>query len=64
LLLLTPSTGAACLCSDSVTKVQFADDDTVLSSDSRGHTKVWDIATGEEKTKALGRLWVDFGSKG
>ena len=33
--------------------MQFADDDTVLSSDSDGHTKVWDIATGEEKTKAL-----------
>ena len=53
MLLLTPSTGAAFLCSNYVTKVQFADDDTVLSSDRRGHTKVWDIATGEEKTKAL-----------
>ena len=42
-----------CLCSYTVTQVQFADDDTVLSSDIRGHTKVWDIATGEEKTKAL-----------
>ena len=42
-----------CLCSDVVTKVQFADDVTLVSSDSGGQTKVWDIATGEEKTKAL-----------
>ena len=53
MLLLTPSTGAACLCSNYVTKVQFADDGTLISSDSGGQTKVWDIATGEEKTKAL-----------
>ena len=33
--------------------MQFADDDTVLSSDSGGKTKVWDIAKGQEKTKAL-----------
>ena len=42
-----------CLCSDFVTKVQFADDDSLISADSGGQTKVWDIATGEEKTKAL-----------
>ena len=53
LLLMTPSTGAACLCSDLVTNVQFADNDTLISADRGGQTKVWDIATGEEKTKAL-----------
>jgi len=42
-----------CLCSRYVTQVQFADNETLLSSDSDGQTKVWDIATGEEKTKAL-----------
>ena len=42
-----------CLCSRCVTQVQFADNETLLSSDSGGQTKVWDIATGEEKTKAL-----------
>ena len=41
-----------CLCSGYVTQVQFADNETLLSSDSDGQTKVWDIATGEEKTKA------------
>ena len=33
--------------------MQFADDVTLVSSDSGGQTKVWDIATGEEKTNAL-----------
>ena len=33
--------------------MQFADDGTLISSDSGGPTKVWNIATGEEKTEAL-----------
>ena len=41
------------LCSDWVTSVEFADDNTFVSADRRGKTKVWNIATGEEKTEAL-----------
>jgi len=33
--------------------VEFADDHTLVSADGSGKTKVWSIATGEEKTKAL-----------
>ena len=41
------------LCSAIVTSVEFADDNTLVSADSSGKTKVWNIATGEEKTEAL-----------
>ena len=41
------------LCSSAVTSVEFADDNTLVSADSSGKTKVWNIATGEEKTEAL-----------
>ena len=42
-----------CLCSNAVTSVEFADDNTLVSADNSGKTKVWNIATGEEKTEAL-----------
>ena len=41
------------LCSAAVRSVEFADDNTLVSADSSGKTKVWNIATGEEKTEAL-----------
>ena len=41
------------LCSAPVTSVEFADDNTLVSADDDGKTKVWNIATGEEKTEAL-----------
>ena len=41
------------LCSNWVTNVEFADDNTLVSADNSGKTKVWNIATGEEKTEAL-----------
>ena len=41
-----------CLCSNAVTSVEFATDNTLVSADG-GKTKVWSIATGEEKTEAL-----------
>ena len=41
------------LCSAAVTSVEFADDNTLVSADTSGKTKVWNIATGEEKTEAL-----------
>ena len=41
------------LCSAAVTSVEFANDNTLVSADSIGKTKVWNIATGEEKTEAL-----------
>jgi hypothetical protein len=41
------------LCSAAVTSVEFADDNTLVSADRSGKTKVWSIATGEEKTEAL-----------
>ena len=41
------------LCSAAVTSVEFADDNTLVSADNSGKTKVWNIATGEEKTEAL-----------
>ena len=41
------------LCSDWVRSVEFADDNTLVSADDSGKTKVWNIATGEEKTEAL-----------
>ena len=41
------------LCSAAVTSVEFADDNTLVSADRSGKTKVWNIATGEEKTEAL-----------
>ena len=46
---LTPT----CLCSNAVMSMQFADDNTLVSADDGGKTKVWNIATGEEKTEAL-----------
>jgi len=33
--------------------VEFVDDHTLVSADGGGKTKVWNIATGEEKTEAL-----------
>ena len=42
------------LSSAAVTSVEFADDNTLVSADRGGKTKVWDIATGQEKTDALG----------
>ena len=41
------------LCSDLVTNVEFADDNTLVSADNSRKTKVWNITTGEEKTEAL-----------
>ena len=41
------------LCSAAVTSVEFANDNTLVSADDDGKTKVWNIATGEEKTEAL-----------
>ena len=41
------------LSSAAVTSVEFADDNTLVSADLFGKTKVWNIATGEEKTEAL-----------
>ena len=41
------------LCRAAVRSVEFADDNTLVSADSSGKTKVWNIATGEEKTEAL-----------
>ena len=40
------------LCSAAVRSVEFADDNTLVAAD-RSATKVWNIATGEEKTEAL-----------
>ena len=42
-----------CLCRSYVTTVEFVDDHTLVSADGDGKTKVWNIATGEEKTEAL-----------
>ena len=43
-----------CLCrSYNGTTVEFVDDHTLVSADGDGKTKVWNIATGEEKTEAL-----------
>ena len=42
-----------CLCRSYVTTVEFADDNTLVSADTSGKTKVWNLATGEEKTEAL-----------
>ena len=44
---------ACCLCRSYVTTVEFVDDHTLVSADGDGKTKVWNIATGEEKTEAL-----------
>ena len=41
------------LCSAAIKSVEFANDNTLVSADSGGKTKVWNIATGEEKTEAL-----------
>ena len=41
------------LCSATVRSVEFVDDHTLVSADEDGKTKVWNIATGEEKTEAL-----------
>ena len=40
-------------CRSYVRSVEFANDNTLVSADSSGKTKVWNIATGEEKTEAL-----------
>ena len=45
--LSTMNVGAA------VRSVEFVDDHTLVSADGGGKTKVWNIATGEEKTEAL-----------
>ena len=37
------------LCSNAVKSLEFADDSTLVSADRGGKTKVWNIATGEEK---------------
>ena len=42
-----------CLCSNAVTSVEFVDDLTLVSADRGGKTRVWNIATGEEKKEAL-----------
>ena len=36
-----------------VTRVEFADENTLVSADSDGKTMVWNVTTGEEKTEAL-----------
>ena len=41
------------LCSAAVRSVEFVADRTLVSADRGGKTKVWNIATGEEKTEAL-----------
>ena len=41
------------LCSAAVKSVEFANDNALVSADEDGKTKVWNIATGEEKTEAL-----------
>ena len=43
-----------CLCRSRVTSVEFANNNTLVSADDSGKTKLWNIATGEEKTEALG----------
>ena len=48
-----PSCCLCCLCRSYVTTVEFVDDHTLVSADGDGKTKVWSIATGEEKTEAL-----------
>ena len=48
-----PSCCLCCLCRSYVTTVEFVDDHTLVSADGDGKTKVWNIATGEEKTEAL-----------
>ena len=42
-----------CLCRSYVRSVEFVDNHTLVSADGDGKTKVWNIATGEEKTEAL-----------
>ena len=42
-----------CMCREYVTSVEFVDDLTLVSADRGGKTRVWNIATGEEKTEAL-----------
>ena len=36
-----------------VTSVEFADDNTLVSADVGGKTRVWNVTTGQEKTEAL-----------
>ena len=36
-----------------VTRVEFADENTLVSGDSDGKTMFWNVTTGEEKTEAL-----------
>ena len=52
------------LCSAAVTSVEFANDNTLVSADSSGKTKVWNIATGEEKTEALAGSKFTLSKKG
>ena len=42
-----------CLCRSYVRTVEFVDDHTLVSAHGDGKTRVWDIATGQEKKEAL-----------
>ena len=53
-----------CLCRSYVTTVEFVDDHTLVSADGGGKTKVWNIATGEEKTEALAGSKFTLSKKG
>ena len=53
-----------CLCRSCVTTVEFVDDHTLVSADDDGKTKVWNIATGEEKTEALAGSKFTLSKKG
>ena len=44
--------------------MEFVDDHTLVSADSSGKTKVWNIATGEEKTEALAGSKFTLSKKG
>jgi len=35
-------------------QVEFADQNTLVSADNGGKTRVWNVTTGQEKTEALG----------
>ena len=52
------------LCSASVRSVEFVDDHTLVSADGGGKTRVWNIATGEEKTEALAGSKFTLSKKG
>ena len=44
--------------------MEFANDNTLVSADDGGKTKVWNIATGEEKTEALAGSKFTLSKKG